>query len=118
MPPELQQDYGPPSTPDPTKTALWTAQARIFIGIAMGAGLGGTWLPKITDAQISNDITAFVTVVSIAGWAISGAWSWWKEHHTANAAHEDLIVTATASATETMSRGRPVAVIATAPVKP
>lgn len=117
----MTMEVGPPSTPDPATVNLVSGQVRIVIGILVGvlgssAGLGQV-LAHVTGADISNYVTAFLTVIALLGWLGASLSSWWKEHDQAAAAHENLLTTATASARATVEAGRPVAVVATAPPK-
>lgn len=85
-----------PSTPDPTQVALWTGQIRLLISVFVGLGLGSAWLPHITDAQISAELTAVLTVASLIGAVGASAWSFYKEHWAAQHTHAVAQVSAAA----------------------
>ncbi len=98
-----------PPPPSPTKIALWTGQIRAVIALLAGIGFGGAWLQKVTDTQISDGLTAFLTVAGLVLWGVAGAMSWYKEHWQAAAARS----TAVASAVASVAEGTPVTVAVT-----
>lgn len=100
----------PPVTPDPTKVALWTAQARILIGVLAGLGFGGPLLQTITDQQISAYVTAAMMTLSVLAWVASGIWSWYRVHQAAREKHATAVASAVESAAATQRAGMPVAV--------
>ncbi len=101
----------PPPPPDPVVVAQWAGQIRTVIALVGGLGLGGAWFQHLTDAQISNDVTAFLTVFGLASWAVAAGWSWWQKRQAANAARTVAVASAVASAHKTAATGTPTPVI-------
>lgn len=100
----------PPPPPDPVVVAQWAGQIRTVIALVGGLGLGGAWLQHLTDAQISNDVTAILTMFGLASWALAGVWSWWQKRQAANAARTVAVASAVASAHKTQDAGTPTPV--------
>ena len=97
----------PPAPPDPVVVAQWAGQIRGLIILLGGIGIGGAWLQKITDAQLTNDVTAVLTVAGVAAWAASSAWSWWQKRKAAKAARTAAVASAVASAHATFKNNAP-----------
>ena len=103
-----------PAPPDPVYVAQWTGQIRTIVALAGGIGIGGAWLQHITDAQISNDVTAMITVLGLVSYAVAAFYSWKQKRDAATAAHTEKVASAVASA----NAGMPVVVTVTPPGQP
>lgn len=110
----MTDDYHIPSTPDPAMVAQIAAIARTLIAGLAGAGLLGSSIAAVTDAQISAIVTGALMLVSIVVWVGTGVWSWRQKRKSAQQVHDAAVASAVASSQATMQAGQPVAI----PVQP
>jgi apolipoprotein N-acyltransferase len=79
---------------DPVKIAKWTGQVRLVLTLLAGVGIGGAWIPHITDAQISGYVGLSLALIPIG----SALWSWFENEWNRKKANATVVASAVASA--------------------
>lgn len=98
-------NQGLPAPPSPTNIAVWTGQVRTVIAVLGGLGLGGAALQHVTDQQISNELTAGLTVFGFLAWAAAALWSRYSKWEAARADRASSVLSAVATASATARAG-------------
>jgi hypothetical protein len=79
---------------DPVQIAKWTGQVRLVLTLLAGAGIGASWLPHLTDAQISG----YVGVILFVWPPAALLWSWFENKWNGKKASAVVVASAAASA--------------------
>ena len=110
-------DFGSPLPEVPSAASITqlTALLRHISSAMAGAGLGGTAVATLTDAQITAIASLILTIGSTLLWIATVCWSLWSDWKRRHEDHAGSVASAKASAAASIEAGQPVAVVVPPP---